>query len=123
MITRMTGGLAATALALALAGCGGASKEATDALNAACQKIDKLSAAACDCQTGIIAGDMDAKQLEIYVLYRTTWAANEEAFNAVELGEKAAIAKYGITQQEMNRISNDASLKHRKELKECEAKT
>ena len=120
---RLAGGLAATALALTLAACGGASKEQKDALNAACQKIDKLSAAACECQTDILAGAMDSKQLEIYVLYRTEWAANNEAYNSVELGEKAAMAKFNITQQEMNKISNEASLKYRKELKECEAKT
>ena len=106
MTSKFTGGLAAIAALLV----------------AACAKIDKLSPAACACQTDIIAGELDAKQLEIYVTYRTTWAENEAAYNAVELGEKAAMAKHSITQQEINRISNDASLRKRKELKECEAK-
>lgn len=121
MTNRIATGLGAAAVALLLSACGGASEETLKSLSASCQSIEKATAAVCDCKAKVLGDNMDAKNLEIYAFYRAEWAKNASAYNAVELGSKAAEAKFSISEQDMNKISNEASLKYRAELKACEA--
>lgn len=113
-------GFSAAALAFLASACGGAPAETLKSLSASCQAIEKASAAVCDCKAKVLGDNMEGKSLEIYAFYRAEWAKNAGAYNAVELGSKAAETRFSIAEQDMNKISNEAALKYRNDLKACE---
>lgn len=120
---KSTTALAAALATLALASCGGAPDGTVKTLNESCKIIDEFTPAVCECQTAVLADNMEAKSLEIYAAYRAAWAANNAAYNAVELAEKVAMETFQLPLTDIVKISNEAALKYRTEMKACEGKT
>jgi hypothetical protein len=116
-------GLAAAFATITLAGCGGAPAETVKSLVASCVAIDEFKPAVCECQVAVLADNMEAKDFEIYSVYRAAWAANNSAYNAVELGENTAMEKFQISRTDITKISNEAALKYRSKIKDCETAT
>ena len=70
--------VAALAAALLLTACGGEEPPRVQlrAVSDACQKIDKLSAEACECRAGVLASKLGPEAFEIYAWYRGHWAGD-----------------------------------------------
>lgn len=107
-----------------LSACGDSADTPPSQLRAAsdaCQKIDKLEPAVCDCRAGTIASKLGASDFEVYSWYRAHWAGDVLYPDAPAQAANAAAERFQRTPEQMAMIAA-AETTYADDLKACDSK-